>query len=163
VITYPAFNWGKDTSTYVTFFPKFSAFIPQVQAFKATIKTSNSRFNSLMKMAVDADVENAAMHFILTPRRIHPTKEQYPAYYHKFAEPAKYKSTRLLELGEGVEILNMYTTFYTLYTSNKDSKGPDNRWQYNAELFGNDTLKGAYIANAYSFEPMRRWKNLLSR
>jgi thiol-disulfide isomerase/thioredoxin len=151
VIANPAFNWRKDTSTYLTYFPKIAAFVPQVPAFKETIKTSNVRFNYLMKMAVDADVEHAAMYFLLTPRRIHPTKEQYPAYYHQITEPAKYQSTRLLELGEGVEILNMYTTFYAVYNSNKDSKKPDNRLQYNAELFGNDTLKGAYIASALRF------------
>jgi thiol-disulfide isomerase/thioredoxin len=151
VITNPSFNWLKDTSTYTTYFPKLEAFVPQVPAYKASIKTPNRHFNDLMKMAVDMDVEHAAMYFLLTPNTIHPKKEQYPSYYRQIIQPQKYKSASLLELGEGVELLARYATFNSLYNRESLDQKPVNLLQYNADLFGNDTLKGAFIASALRF------------
>lgn len=146
VITEPAFNWMKDTSTYLSFFPKLEKFLPQVSTFKSKIKTKNSHFNELMNLAVDMDVEHAAMYFLLTPNTIHPKKEDYPACYATIIQPGKYKSAALLQLGEGAEIIMRYSTFYLLYTREKY-----NREDYPAKAlarFGNDTIRGLYLSNS---------------
>src|SRR5690606_32381077 len=106
VITEPAFNWMKNSSTYASFFPKLEIFVPKAVAFRETIKTKNKSFNELMKMIVDIDVEHAAIYFLLTPNSRHPKREQYPAFYAQVIQPGKYKSTQLLELGDAVELLS---------------------------------------------------------
>lgn len=150
IITQPAFNWMQDSSTYITFFPKLESLAPKLAPFKEKIKTKNKHFNDLMKMVVDVDAEHAAMYFLLVPNTVHPRKEQYPAFYQQIVQPGKYKSAQLLELGESVELLGRYTTFTSLMNPVKER--PANMLQRNAELLGNDTLKGAFVANSLRYK-----------
>ena len=150
IITKPAFYWMKDTSSYLSFFPKVEAFWPQIPQFKERIKTKNASFNDLLRMTVDLDAEHAAMYFLLVPHSMHPKKEQYPVLYKQIIQPGKYKTAKILELGEGVELLGRYATFTVVMNPPKER--PSNFLQFGAELFGNDTLKGAYVASGLRFK-----------
>ena len=150
VITSPAFNWMKDSATYLTYFPKLEAFVPQVASFREKAKTKNKRFDALMQMVIDVDVEHAAMYFLLTPNTIHPKKEQYPAFYRQIIQPGKYKTSALLEMGDAVELLSRYATFN--YIMNPSKERPSNLLELNTQLFGNDTLKGAFVASSLRYK-----------
>ncbi|HEX7846623.1 MAG TPA: TlpA disulfide reductase family protein [Chitinophagaceae bacterium] len=150
VVTAPAFNWMKDSCTYLSYFPKLESALPQLQQYKEKIKTKNKHFNELMKMAVETDVEHAAMYFLLTPNTVHPKKEQYPSFYRQIIQPAKYKSAQLLEMGDALELLSRYATFNVLMNPSKER--PKNMLEHNASLFGNDTIKGAFIANSLRYK-----------
>jgi thiol-disulfide isomerase/thioredoxin len=150
VIVNPATNWMKDSATYLSYFPKIESFVPSVASFKEKIKTKNRKFNDLMQMTIEVDVEHAAMYFLLTPNTIHPKKEQYPTFYKQIIQPGKYNSARLLELGDAVDLLARYATFNLIINPAKER--PKNILEHNAELFGNDTLKGALVANSLRFK-----------
>ncbi len=149
-ITGPAKNWMKDSSTYVTYFPTLNAFVKKLPGIRSKLQTKNKSFNELLKLAIDVDVEYAAMHFLLVPNSEHPKKEQYPDFYKSIIKPGKYPTAGLLRLGDGVALLRTYATFNLLMNA-VESK-PENRLLANAALFGNDTLKGAFIANSLTFK-----------
>ncbi|HYC28313.1 MAG TPA: DUF4369 domain-containing protein, partial [Chitinophagaceae bacterium] len=134
-VTYPAVNWMQDSSTYTTYFPKLETFVKQLPAFKSKVKTKNAQFNRLMNLAIDTDIEYAAMHFLLVPNTIHPKKEQYPAYYRQIIQPNKFTCADLLQLGEGIEAMTTYATFNMLMNG-MDAR-PANRLQANANLIAN--------------------------
>jgi thiol-disulfide isomerase/thioredoxin len=136
--------------TYLTFFPALESFLPQVAGFKSKIKTPDKQFNYLMNMVVDLDVENAAILFLMTPKSVHPTKEQYPAYYSTIIRPDRFVSTDLLKLGDAVEYINRYMNFNFLM-GKLDTK-TENRLLTFSNLILNDTLKGAFIASSLRFK-----------
>lgn len=145
VVTAPAFNWMKDTSTYTSYFPKLEESLPALINFKSKVKSKNSHFNTLMKMTIDQDLESAAMYFLMVPRRTHPKKDELPAFYQTIIKSNKYPSASLLELGDGVEILRRYVMFNML--QGKMDNANKNRLLMGANLISNDTLKGAFIAD----------------
>ena len=149
-VTNPAFNWMKDTSTFRSFFPNLTAFLPVIPEFKQKIKTKNKKFNELMHLIVDTEIEHAAIYFTLTPNSIHPAKEEFPEYYNQIVKPEKFSSADILKLGDGVDYLLRYTTFASLKEKNNSEK--INRLQLTAGMLGNDTLKGALIANSLRFK-----------
>ena len=79
-VTNPAFNWMKDTSTFRSFFPNLTALLLIIPEFKQKIKTKNKKFNELMHLIVDTEIEHAAIYFTLTPNSIHPAKDEFPEY-----------------------------------------------------------------------------------
>jgi len=149
-ISNPSLKWQKENTTYLTFFPALETFLPQVAGFKSKIKTPNKKFNYLMNMAVDLDVENAATYFLMTPKTVHPTKEQYPAYYSTIIRPDRFKSTDLLKFGDAVEFINRYMNFN--FMMGKVETKLENRLLTFSNLISNDTLKGAYIASSMRFK-----------
>lgn len=145
VITEPAFNWMRDTCTYLSFFPKINAFAPTVPAFKAGINTKNKKFNELMKLVVDTDTEHAAMYFLLTPNTIHPKgPEEYPPFYQSIVQKPKYTTAAVLELGEGADLPSRYAMFAMM--AGKEKYDKDNHLQNTLNRFGNDTIKGLYLS-----------------
>ncbi len=150
VITNPAVNWNKDTSTFNTYFPKLETFLPQFPALKSKLKSKNKRFNQLMQLAMQMDVEDAAMYFLMTPKSAHPKKEQYPSFYKTIIQPGKYASADLLELGEGVDILSHYILLN--YMLGNAAPKDANRLAWSSNLITNDTLKGAYVANSMRYK-----------
>jgi len=146
VIARPAFQFTKVNMEYQEYFKNLNTFLPEAKKFNQKITTPNKKFNTLMKMAVDMDVELDAMHYLLVPHSTHPTKAEYPEFYSQIIKSPKYTSASLLQLGETVEYMGNYSTFCTLM-GDRNAPAPANRTEWAANLFGNDTLKGAYVAN----------------
>lgn len=144
-IANPAFNFAKENSTYVTYFPVLKEFIPKAEAFKKKINTRNKNFNSLLTMVVDSDVEFAALQYLYTPRSAHPSKEEYPDYYKTIVKPGKFCDMRLLLLGDAISRMDRYTLYATLNSGVKLK--PEEMMQRSVDAICNDTLKGVYVSS----------------
>lgn len=139
----PSFRFFEGNYDYKSFFPALEAFIPKAEAFKKQINTPNKSFNSLLRMVVDSDVEYAAIYFIYTPRSIHPTREQYPAYYNSIIQMEKFCDTRILQLGDAIDRMERYTMFYNMNSGVKIAAGE--HMQHAVSAICNDTLKGLFL------------------
>lgn len=142
-IAVPAFLFWSDRTEYPEFFTHLTAFIPKAAAFKKQVNTPNKRFNELLKMVIDSDVEYAAIQFIYTPRSVHPTKDQYPAYYNTILQPKKFCDTRILQLGDGLDRMDRYSLYCNMNSGTEIAR--EERLSYSLNLFCNDTLKGIYL------------------
>jgi thiol-disulfide isomerase/thioredoxin len=141
----PGFDFLGSSATFEEYFKNLNAFLPEAKKFSQKVATPNKKFNALMKMAIDFDVEYDAMHYLLVPHSVHATKADYPAYYSQIIRTPKFTSAAVLQLGEFGEYMSNYVAFYSLMGDR--SEKPLNRLEWSANLFGNDTLKGAFIAN----------------
>ena len=101
-------------STYKDFFPEFEAFLPRADRFKEGIKTSNPRFNELMKRSIDFEKDLYALTFLYTPRSEHPQKEQYIAYYSTIVNADKFKDDAILDMPYGMDLVNRYILYASL-------------------------------------------------
>ncbi|GGH56803.1 thiol-disulfide isomerase/thioredoxin [Filimonas zeae] len=143
--------WG-DTVTYHSYFPALEAALPKAEAFKKSLHTGNNRFDALLKMAVDADIEFASFSLLYTPRPVHAPKDYpMPAYYNTVTKDGRYTSSDVLQLGNGIELLSRYVTAYSMKAFYNEGSKPE-RAELLAKqiaLLGNDTVKGAYLAATF--------------
>lgn len=154
-IAVQAFQFWGDRTGYVTFFPALKSFLPKVEAFKRKINTPNKAFNKLLSFLVDDDVSYAAINFIYTPRVAQPSKEERPEFYNHLQVDGKYCDTRVLQLGDGMRRVSLYTQFV-----NWEKYGIGNKDSYLERALNNicnDTLKGLYLVNS-----LGRYKDLKS-
>src|SRR5699024_814274 len=105
---------GGPPTTYEDFFPFFEKeILPAVKSFSEKIKTDDPTFNKLMKLAVQADTEYGALHFLFMPRTKHPTKEQLIPYYDELLkENRTFTDADILKLGNGYRWMSVYGKFY---------------------------------------------------
>lgn len=145
-IMVPAYQFWTDMTGYPGFFPKLNAMIPKAEAFKKEVNTKNKVFNDLMLFVIDNDMESAALEFISTPRTVHPTVEEYPAFYNTIRKDQKYCDTRILQLGDGAtNRISLYTGFclrMDMPTLKIDRSEYSN---YQLNKICNDTVKGAFF------------------
>jgi thiol-disulfide isomerase/thioredoxin len=132
----------KDTTTYRSFFPALTALLPKAEVFKSMVNTSNHSFNELLKKSVDAEIEHAALKFLLLPKPVQPSKEEYPIYYTNILKENKYADPDFLRLGFATELIG----FYANYTG-KIKEGQKRSMSEVANLFGNGKVKGIYAAS----------------
>jgi thiol-disulfide isomerase/thioredoxin len=136
----------KDSTTYRSFFPTLTAFLPKAAAFKRNIKTPNKAFNQLFQKSIEAELEHAALRFILMPRLVKPSKEEYPAYYHTLIQEHKYADPDFLQFGFATELISLYTAYTSIITG-KTGPGFRRSVREVTDLFGNDRVKGIYAAS----------------
>jgi thiol-disulfide isomerase/thioredoxin len=136
----------KDSTTYRSFFPTLTAFLPKAAAFKKSIKTPNPAFNQLFQKSIDAEIEHAALKFIVLPRPVRPSKEDYADYYRTILQERKYADPAFLKLGFATELINLYTA-YTAIITGKTGPGQRRSVSEVASLFGSDRVKGIYAAS----------------
>ncbi|MBO9201594.1 MULTISPECIES: TlpA family protein disulfide reductase [Niastella] len=136
----------KDTATYASFFPILTAFLPKADAFKKKIKTPNAAFNDLLKNAVDFDIEHAALKFMLTPNSKFPGKDEMIPYYNTIVQPNKFTNTAVLNSGNGVDLIMLYSIYKYGKVKNPDSKERPTISEM-LDFFGNDTIKGIFVEN----------------
>jgi thiol-disulfide isomerase/thioredoxin len=137
---------------YTTFFPLLPGFVEKANEFKKSINTGDKSFDELMQLMVETDMNLAALNFIYTPRRKHPTKDMYPEYYSYISKERAPKSERLLELANGYSYIRLYTMFSVL-TSEDNTNRKD--WNKIAlSKIPNDLLKGYY-----AYEVIKRMKS----
>lgn len=149
--------WGGDTATYRSFFPALEAALPQAAAFKKSISTGDAAFDALLKMTVDADIEFASLSLLCTPRSAHPPQDMaYPAYYNSILKPGRYCSAAVLQLGNGVNLVDRYVSVLgmkqTAAQREEDRKlTQPQRLEKQMQLICNDTLKGAFLASKFYY------------
>ncbi|SMC87389.1 TlpA family protein disulfide reductase [Pedobacter nyackensis] len=120
-------------STYHDFFPELTKVAAQTDAFRKTIKTKNENFNRLMTSVTYFDMDYYAMHFVRTPRKEHPKKEDYPSYYKTIIAENKFKNDDVLSTLFGEFLMNDYADYAV--------KG---NIQDRLKLFSTDRQKGVY-------------------
>ncbi|NML21753.1 TlpA family protein disulfide reductase [Pseudoflavitalea sp. G-6-1-2] len=143
-----------DTGTYHSFFPKLHELLANAASFRKRINTSNKAFNDLLRFTIDADVQQSALHFLLTPKSAHPTPEELPAYYRDDARGKLLATTAIYRLGEGQSILQDYSILPILLGKKPEEKADMLDWSL--QLIPNDTLRGDIVIGnlqrANSFE-----------
>lgn len=123
-------------STYKDFFPDLNDLVSKKDAFKNSIKTSNKRFNELMKKFVDHNTAYYALNFIMTPRSAQPSPEDFPAYYGTVAV-APLSDGGILEMPYGQRYLGNYVMRGVM----TGKASVDQR----LDMVGTEMLKGEYV------------------
>ncbi|SEW10042.1 TlpA disulfide reductase family protein [Chitinophaga arvensicola] len=139
-----------DSSTYLSYFPKLEAFVTKMPGFKKMVNTPNKKFNELLKFEMEVDVEQAAMLFLLTPRTKHPKQEDYTPYYKQIVKDNKYNDARLLQSGDGADVIGLYASYYMITHQPKERPKPEERLANVSALFGNDSIKAVAITSNLS-------------
>lgn len=101
----------KTRSTYEDFFPALTELVRKVPDFKTKIKSGNSAFNELLKYKIDYDLDYYALIFLKTPRAKHPRKEELADYYKTIVSADKFTTDDVLNLPQGVSLLNLYAGY----------------------------------------------------
>lgn len=130
---------------YTNFFPVLPEFVEQADAFKTQINTGDSNFDELMKLVVETDMNQAALHFIYTPRGKHPERKDYPDYYDYIIDERAPQSERLLELPKGYAYIRLYSMFNVFSLPIKPEASEWEKAAMNA--IPNELLKGYYVVN----------------
>ncbi|UKJ08567.1 TlpA family protein disulfide reductase [Solitalea lacus] len=99
--------------TYRDFFPAFETVLPKAEAFKKTINTKNSTFNTLMKELTAYDMDSYALRFIYTPRTVHPTKDEMLAYYKGIVVKNKFPNNDIFSLPYVKTLMQLYVAYAT--------------------------------------------------
>lgn len=72
----------KNRSTYVDFFPLLNETLPKTQPWlKSQPSSGNKKFDNQLKKIVELDMAFIANNYLSTPRTVHPSPEELPAYY----------------------------------------------------------------------------------
>ncbi|RFS23351.1 AhpC/TSA family protein [Chitinophaga silvatica] len=137
-----------DTSTFQSYFPKLEALVAQVKSNKQKVATPNKAFNEMMKLQMDLDVERTALQFLLMPHSIHPSPDQYPAYYKQILQPNKYSDSRILRDGDASSLLSLYGTYSYMNQATHEKIKPEERLARSVALYGNDTVKAVVITQS---------------
>lgn len=139
-----------DSTTFQSFFPALEATLPKAEAFKKSFTSSNKNFSNLMKVAMEADVEYAAMRFLLTPRRIHPKKEDYPAYYKSIVKEQKFCDPNALALANIGDYVRLYTTFSSVIMGERPTGKPSasEMLAKNVNAICNDHIKALFLTSS---------------
>jgi len=131
--------FNKSRGTYVDFYPALESALGRKDAFKASIKTPNSTFNTLMTKTVDVDMDFYALNFLSTPRTAHPDSTfQKPEFYRHIAQKEKFKDDDVLKNIFAKRFLGMYGSYVRYQLKVEDDK----------ELmgyFGTDAQRAVYV------------------
>ncbi|WP_316836610.1 TlpA disulfide reductase family protein [Pedobacter nutrimenti] len=122
-------------STFKDFFPELTKVAAETDAFRKTIKTKNENFNRLMTSLTYFDLDYYALHFLRTPRKEHPKKEDYVPYYNSIVVGNKFKNDDVLSSLFGELLLNEYADYAEGRQTNIDER---------LKLFSTDKQKGIY-------------------
>lgn len=98
--------------TYENFYPFLeNEGLQSGEQFIEKIDTGDQQFDELMALAVNTDIERACYRFLWMPRSKHPEKGNYPKAYYDWQRPGKFSDPRLLELGDGYDMMESYFDF----------------------------------------------------
>ena len=121
--------------TYREFFPKLMAVVPKIDSVKKAIRSKNKAFDELLKKKIDYDLDYYAMLFILSPRSVHPERDEWPDFYKNVISDEKFTTIDVLKFPLGARMMSMYTSFATII------KAP----RQGIEALNNDELKGEML------------------
>ncbi|WP_292265423.1 TlpA disulfide reductase family protein [Butyricimonas sp.] len=130
-------------SDYRDFFPEFETFVSRVDAYKAKVKSGNSKFDVLLRSKIDYDVDYYAVMFLQTPRTIHPERKDWPEYYRTIISEEKFSTDEVLQFPDGVRRFQAYATF-AFSQSGKPYTGPEEYADICMEVLHDDRLKGEF-------------------
>ncbi|WP_417443556.1 TlpA family protein disulfide reductase [Joostella sp.] len=115
-----------------------------VSEFKSSIDTKDNDFNDLLKLAVQADYENALYYFFRIPRTKFPKKgNELSAYETLYVDGIKFSDPNILKLENGVAWMENYFFYYTI--KNKITKDRIKRISSCIAHISDDRIKEVYI------------------
>lgn len=141
LLTYSDFR-RRDSKTYEEFFPFYEKHMVEMSKFHKKVNTKNERFNRLMNVYIDTNIDNIALTFIFTPRMKHPAAEDMAPFYHEIMKENHLNSTDILDVPKGLRTLAQLQLFKSIYINDDLERKQD--MIHGAK---NDTLKGYLILN----------------
>lgn len=133
--------WMSGNSTYKDFFPDLENLVAKLQLFEGKLITKNTKFNSLMGAYAKYITEYYAINFLMTPKSIHPTKEERIGYYSQIVTPGHFDSDLILNIPLSKRYIPMY-----LYFATEGAQDIDTQTYLN--LLGTDKQRGEYLASS---------------
>lgn len=138
---FKALYFFKTNSNYKDFFPQLEEQLNNPFVAKST---KNPVFDNLFAQYRTVNLINVALHFISTPRLIHPTIEDYPDFYHNIDLAELTKDDYLLYYPFGSFLQsNIVSHIYRLQDIDPRSISMEEK----LNLIENDTLKGEFLLN----------------
>ncbi len=138
-------KFWRNRSNFKDFFPALEKLDVDSKEFASKIKTGNSFFDNLMKLTVKWDVEYYALHFLYTPRAIHPKDNDYISYYKTFAESNKFDSELLLSSPYAIGYMMIYNIYYSHHIAKEVPKRGEDVIGKNLKNINNPILKGEFV------------------
>ncbi|MEN7550222.1 TlpA disulfide reductase family protein [Rapidithrix thailandica] len=103
------YNQLGGSATYKDFFPYLEKeAVSATEKFIASVKTKDERFNKLIKLAAQIDLEQQAYTFFRLPRSAHPEKDNRPQVFKEWKKEVKFSDPDLLLLGNGYAMMENY-------------------------------------------------------
>jgi thiol-disulfide isomerase/thioredoxin len=136
---------NKNHSTYVDFFPLLENKLKELEKYPQN-ETNNQDFNQAFEEYKKYNMLDVAMHFLYTPRSVHPEGEDFPAYYRNLDIASLTQTTVITKyLPSGVDIIERII-FNNLKLANEKINNPIDAIMANIPKIVNDTLKGELVA-----------------
>lgn len=134
--------------TYEDFYPFLEeSGLEAREQFLEKLKTGDKQFDELMTLAVNTDFESACYRFLLMPRTKHPEKGNYPQVYFDWQKEQKFTDDRLLQLGNGYDLIQLYFVFSQMLTEFSSAKDPLSTAMAGID---SDPLKEVYLYEYFS-------------
>lgn len=128
--------------TYEDFFPVLPDFVKMTETFRSNINSGEKEFDQLMHMLCELDMNNAALHFLRSPRKKRPKPVDYPEYYNVLANKRQPNSEDILSSPIAIDYLWNYSTFAVKNLKKRPIGDEYHRASLN--VIPNDVLKGYF-------------------
>ena len=100
-------NMSRNTG-YEAFYAFIDQGIAKADALKKSINTKDEKFNKLLKLAIDTDVEELTYFTFRMPSRTFPAKNDRPAVMKQWQKDKRFDDADLLKLANGVSLMSNY-------------------------------------------------------
>lgn len=134
-------------STFKDFFAQLEELLPQLKSYPA-VKTKNKLFNRTFERYRYYNWNDVALSYIFTPKSVHPTPADYPAYYRSVDLRQLTSSADLLGYPGGLSMISKadYIGLYLNPDINDANRSEHTKRQANDySRIANDTIRGEYI------------------
>ena len=125
---------------------------PAIKDFKMVSKTSNEHFNNLLDQAIDVDNEYAPIYLwsCLSSRRNNKFSSSQitidEAFYSQFIKPQKFNDAKVLEIGEGMNYINLYQKLsFQFIDVGKMKLWREDKMKIMMDVIANDTVKAYFL------------------
>ncbi|MBO9634951.1 MAG: TlpA family protein disulfide reductase [Chitinophagaceae bacterium] len=132
-----AVYFTRNISTYADFFPLLDKFLKTVMN-KPAVATGNQSFDVLFKEWREAHLGYMATSLLLTPRSVHPSKEEIPAFYQQLTLGRFTKDGKLMDMPFGASFLGNLNILPLVLGKQSSLPSADET----IAAVGNDTIRG---------------------
>lgn len=137
-------------SNFKDFFPQFEQLLPAIQKFTPS-KTRNATFNRAFENYKKFNLIDIALTFLMTPRTMHPQKNDFIAYYRELSIPELTRSTAILSYPNGLTLIYKAYNLWLINTCDNKEILKQKSDQIDSELLGSkvqisdDTVRGELV------------------
>lgn len=128
------------SATFKEFFPTLETFVGQTTGWQPA-KTGNKKFDEAFARRRKVDVLNWAISFIASPNSVHPTSNDYTAYYHNIKAEDYTRDGYLLSYPMGTRLVSHLPMVEDMVAGRKLNMDLDTRMSHVL----NDTLRGEMV------------------